>query len=133
MRTARDLLRRESGLSLIELMVSILLLSLIAMSFIPLMINGLRLADRAASITTATSIANNELDRLRVGNAACMNQTEAALTSVSDTRGGVYTPVLTMVCPSSYPGTAEVLMTIRNKVGMDVITLNTWVFVRGGA
>lgn len=119
----------DSGVSLIELVVAILLLSLIALSFVPLLVNGLRLTNLAASITTAGAIANDRLDAARATTGGCVSISTLRMDPVADNRGGIFTPSIEVQCPASYPGIADVTVRVSDRLG-EVLAVRTLVFVQ---
>lgn len=56
---------RESGIGIIEILVSIVLFGLIAMAFIPFLISNIKATARDTTIATATQFANERLNLVR--------------------------------------------------------------------
>src|SRR5690606_14819869 len=57
--------RSDAGFGLVEIVVSMLILGLIAISFLPLLIQGVKVAAQNRVLATATQIVNDELEQAR--------------------------------------------------------------------
>jgi type II secretory pathway pseudopilin PulG len=114
--------RSEIGFGMIEIVVSLFLLSLLTISFIPLLVNSQKAAGTNTTIATATQIVNQQLEGARsVRSSAstspsCLDVSkfsQVTLASVIDPRGVVLQPKWSpTLCPSSYPGVARVSITV---------------------
>jgi len=130
----------ESGFGLVEIVVSMFLLALLAISFLPLLITSLKVTVSNTTLATATQLVNQDLEVARsmaVTTPYCSVlktfATAAPLATVSDPRGVVMQPHRELVlsgatdssgCPvaqtsparAAYPGT---------------VALRSWVTVSG--
>lgn len=115
--------RSEAGFTMIEVVVSMFLLALIAITFLPLLIQAMRTTVTNATIATASQLASQQIERIRAMPANCDQITAAddvAFGTSTDSRGSVYQPHLQVgACPASYPGLVEV----RAWVTQDAATL----------
>lgn len=98
----------DEGFGLVEIVISMFLLALLAVAFLPLLIDGLRVTVRNATAATATQLVSEQLDAASLIPRTCADVTafEAAVVpTVTDERGTVYTPRRdAAACPSSgYP------------------------------
>lgn len=103
----------SAGFGLVEILISMFLLTLLSIAFLPLLVDGLKNTARNASIATATQIASGQLDeagRLPRTCAALAGFTSAVIPTVTDSRGTVFTPRRESgACPTSgYPATVSV-------------------------
>lgn len=111
----------DAGLGLAEILVAMFLLALVAVAFLPLLINSLQLSIRNATVATATQILNAELDALVATPATCAAVTAfgtAALSSTTDRRGVEYTPDRTVpdctgIGDDDYPATITVRLVVE--------------------
>lgn len=99
---------RDEGFSLVEIMISMFLLTILAVSFLPLLIDSLKTTVRNATIATATQLASEQLDAVALIPRTCAGLDafeSAALATLTDERGNVFTPHRNAsTCPSSgYP------------------------------
>ncbi|MDI2098549.1 hypothetical protein [Ruicaihuangia caeni] len=111
--------RDDSGIGLIEIVVSIFLLGLLAISALPLIINGMTTSQRTATLSTASQLVSSELERVRALGAPLACGTVTALAGsapvVTDTRGVQYQPTVSVgACPGSYPGTIAVSVRVTD-------------------
>ena len=106
----------ERGIGIIEIVVSMFLIALLVLSFIPVLINSNRVSGRNTTMATATQIVNKQIESARAVTSStstapsCSNMStfmvSPAPPAVVDPRGvtlqAVWSPI---TCPSSYPGT----------------------------
>jgi len=134
----------ESGFGIIEVVVSMFLLSVMAMSYIPLLLNSVKDTATNTTIATATQIVNEQIEGARAVRSqqatspSCadviqfLNVTPAP---VVDPRGVTLIPRWsTPVCPATYPGVvrAEVSVTRLNAT-TPIASAVTFVFVKTAA
>lgn len=98
----------DEGFGLVEIVVSMFLLALLAVAFLPLLIDALRASVRNATTATATQLVSEQLDQVSLLPRTCAALAafeSAALPTVTDERGIVYTAHRdAAACPSSgYP------------------------------
>ena len=85
----------DAGLGLVEIMIALFLLAILAISFLPVLIQGLQLSVRNATLSTASQLLNEELDRLSALDGTCAAlaaHLAATPASTTDARGTVYQP-----------------------------------------
>lgn len=94
MRIIRDRLGPDSGsergFGLIEIVVSMLIIALISMSFLPLAIQAIKQTFANANLTTATQIVAQQLEQVRAAGSSCSAVKAFAATvpaEVVNTRG----------------------------------------------
>ncbi|CAN5138954.1 hypothetical protein BH09ACT3_BH09ACT3_06760 [soil metagenome] len=105
----------EKGLSLIEIVVSMFLLALLALAFLPMIIQSLTLTRSNTTLATASQLVNRELDLARSQAPTCAGLTSFAAAVVpvtTDQRGVALQPQRSVTCPASYPGTARFTSTV---------------------
>jgi prepilin-type N-terminal cleavage/methylation domain-containing protein len=64
-------LSEDSGFGLIEIIVSMFLLAILAMAFLPLLISSLRVTSVNTSIATATQLVSEQMERARAQGSVC--------------------------------------------------------------
>lgn len=111
----------ERGFGLIEIVVSMFLLSILALAFIPVLINGMKGAATNADIAAATQLANNDVQRARSLGTACSAltafgaETPAPVTTARGVALQVHHAAVT--CPTTYPGVATVTVSVTMSGG----------------
>jgi len=93
------------------------LLALLAVAFLPLLIESLRVSVTNAKVATATQILNEQLDAIALLPRTCaaFNAFESAtIPTVTDARGTVYQAArdVTGCTPPSYPAAVTVTLTV---------------------
>lgn len=87
--------RSDEGLGLVEIMIALFLLAVLAVSFLPVLIQGLQLSVRNATLSTASQVLNEELDLLSAVDGTCAAlaaHLAATPVTVTDERGVSYVP-----------------------------------------
>lgn len=87
---------RDDGLGLVEIVIALFLLALLAVSFLPVLIQGLQVSVRNATLSTASQVLNEELDLLSAvaSNCAALDAHLAATpATLTDERGVSYVPM----------------------------------------
>ena len=117
-RTSRD----DRGFGVIEIVISLFLLGLLAISFIPVLINGWKTSARNTTIATATQLVNQQMNNLRAVRSptsappSCADITAfvaGTLLPSLDPRGVSLQPQWDSVsCPASYPGVMRLRVTV---------------------
>jgi len=106
----------EAGFGLIEIVVSMFLLAMVALAFIPVLISGMKGAANNADIAAATQLANNDIQRARSLGTVCSALTAfgAETPSPVTTARGVSLQVhhAPVTCPGTYPGVATVTVSV---------------------
>ena len=109
----------EAGIGLIEIVVSMFLIALLAMAFLPLLINSLKASTTNTSASIATQLVGQQLEQLRTVATNCAAVTTFLGTdpaAVTDDRGVILTIDRQLVgaCPATYPGTVKVRVTVSS-------------------
>ncbi len=113
--------RKDAGFGMVEIVIALFMLGVLAVAFLPLLIQGLQLSADNATRATATQILHDRLEFTRAQSTKC-SEIAAALNQVAvsptqDPRGisfQVTTAVAT--CPTAvtaFPGTIAVTVTVR--------------------
>jgi len=136
-----SLLNRVQGFGIIEVLISLALLSIISIAFVPLLLNSVKSAAGNTTIATATQIVNREIEGVRAVRSptatapSCYDVTQylqVTLASVVDPRGVVLIPRWdSTTCPSNYPGTVRARVSVsRSGQNSPVAQAVTLVFVK---
>jgi prepilin-type N-terminal cleavage/methylation domain-containing protein len=132
----------ESGFTLVEIVVAMLILALISIALLPLLITGVQQSSRSAAIASAVQLANSQMDIARAQTASCSAIT--AMPAVTVSAASVYRGVPLSVskvigtCPSpapsaSAPGTISVTVTVtRTDTNVVLATASTLIYVTAG-
>ena len=143
----------DDGIGLIEIIVSMLLLALIAAAFLPVLATTVVQSARNVTVTSATQLVNDQLERARGVVTTCAAATSFlsdAPFDVVDLETGAHVkgmlPVLDSrktevqvtkqigACPSAYPGTLRVTVkVIRTDTRESVTEATTFVFLEKAA
>lgn len=107
----------DTGFGLVEIVVSMFLLALLAVAFLPLLIESLRLSVTNSKVATANQILSEQLDAIALVPRTCaaFDAFETAtIPTVTDNRGTVYQADRDVVgcTPSSYPAPVTVTLTV---------------------
>ena len=112
--TFDSLFPSENGFGVIEVVVSLFLLSILSISFIPLLLNSIKSTGSNTTIATATQIVNQEIEGARAVRSptattpSCADVTQflqVTLAPVTDPRGVTLFPQWdATTCPVIYPG-----------------------------
>ena len=128
----------ERGFGLIEIVISIFLLGLLAVAFLPLLITALQTNVRNANLATATQLVSQQMDQARTAGSTCSALTAFGASTplpVSDARGTVYRPARAVAnCPTnapSYPTTVVVTVSVSmDGSSVPPVTATTQVYLR---
>lgn len=118
-----DLVGDERGIGIIEIVISMFLIALLILSFIPVLINSNRLSGRNTTMATATQIVSKQIEAARAVTSStstapsCANMNNFMVSpppsAVVDPRGvtllAVWSPI---TCPATYPGTVHMRVSI---------------------
>jgi len=107
----------EQGIGLIEIVVSMFLIALLAIAFLPLLITSLKSTSANTSVATANRLVSQQLELVRTVPANCASVTSFTTTDPSpaiDERGVEFVIDRQQigVCPSTYPGTVKVRVAV---------------------
>lgn len=121
----------EDGFGVIEVVVSIFLLSLLSVSFIPLLVNSIKTTGKNSTIATATQIVNQEIEGARAVRSptstmpSCLDVTNflnVTIATVTDPRGVTLLPKWDpTTCPTSYPGVVRARVSVTQAGSPDVV------------
>lgn len=117
-----DVGNSDQGFGIIEVVVSIFLLALLAVSFMPLLVNTWKTTAMNTTIATATQIVNQQIEGARAVRSAAAtapscqdisNYLSVTLAPVIDPRGVTLQPKWdTATCPSTYPGVVRARVSV---------------------
>lgn len=128
----------EGGFGLIEIVISMFLLGLLAVAFLPLLVTSMQTTVRNSNIATATQLVNKQMEQARAAGNTCTALTafgNATIAPVSDARGRTYQAARTVAsCPApatGYPRTVGVSVSV-SVVGsaMLPVTVTTLVYLK---
>ncbi|MEO5534690.1 MAG: hypothetical protein ABIR17_06105 [Pseudolysinimonas sp.] len=128
--TIIERLRDDDGFGLIEIVVSMFMLALLAIAFLPLLVTGLKQSAATATLATATQLVNTQMQKASAANTCSAATSLGGVQSLTDPRG-VVIQMTTVVggCPTG-AGTVSVTSTaIRNDTGTTLATGSTLVFL----
>lgn len=128
----------ESGVGLIEIIVSMFLLALLATAFLPVLVQGMTTSVRTTTISTASQLAGQQLDQLRELGTTCSEASvfdDAVPATTTDERGTVYQPHRQVAaCPTTYPGVVSVRVWVtRTGVAQPLADATTLFYVKTAA
>lgn len=128
----------DDGIGLIEIVVAMFMLGLIAVAAVPLLITGLQASAKNSAITTATGMLTEQMTLARAAFADPKNPKCSELTAfvaqtpatIGDGAGDVLAATDTVVCPSTYPGTASYTVSVGPSGSSTILaTASTLIFV----
>jgi type II secretory pathway pseudopilin PulG len=124
----------ESGLGLIEIVVAMLILALLAVSFLPILIQGVKTGALNATRATAGQIAQQQIENAKALDPDCSTITALAaqpVSPVTDPRNVLLTITKAAgACPATYPGTMSYTVTVTNGSTLQtIITTKTLLYV----
>ena len=130
----------EAGFGLVEIVVALFMLGVLAVAFLPLLIQGLKLSADNATRATATQILHDRLEAARLQSTSCAAITIAldgtVISEVKDPRGitfQVITDVKTCPTGAALPGTVAVSVEVRRTDdlgGTPLAQATTLIFVK---
>ena len=131
----------EDGFGVIEVIMSLFLLSLLSISFIPVLVSSIRSTGTNTTIATATQIVNQEIEGARAVRSptatapSCFDITQflqVTLAPVTDPRGVILLPNWdTTSCPTSYPGVVRARVSVtRSGSATTVAQAVTYIYVK---
>ncbi|WP_165063391.1 type II secretion system protein [Marisediminicola senii] len=125
----------DEGFGLVEVLVSMVILSLLAIAFVPILVQGISQSAQNAAIATSTQIVNGQLTLAGSQTPSCTAVRALASTATTtDSRGvPLKRTTTTGSCPSVYPGTVSVkVIVVRTDTGRTVASADTLIFVSAG-
>jgi Tfp pilus assembly protein PilV len=138
----------DEGIGLVEVVVSMLILAMIAMAFLPILASNLKLSATSASITTASELADASLNKAR-GLASSCASIKALTTDPTDAGNGLKLATKSVVipyvagaaaptkstassCPTSFPALVLVATWVTNvSTSKDIASSSTVIRVTG--
>lgn len=122
----------DEGFGLVEVIVAMFLLAVLAIAFLPILINGLKTSQRTATTATATQIMDAQFDAAQ-SVTACGSIATSTL-SPTDSRGTALTVTRTRgACPTTYPGTVSYTVSVSITATASVVASGTTlIYVSGG-
>lgn len=124
----------DQGLGLVEIVVSMFVMALIAVSLAPLLIQGMRASVRNATLAAGTQFVNERVQVAQAASPICTDvQATAGVTTFTDARGvGLEATTVVGGCPGGTGiGTVSIDVTvIRTDTDETMSTASTLVFVR---
>ena len=112
----------EDGFGVIEVVVAMFLLSLLSVSFIPVLVNSIKSTGKNTTIATATQIVNQEIEGARAVRSptattpSCLDITtflSVTIASTTDPRGVTLVPKWDSTsCPTTYPGVVRARISV---------------------
>ncbi|GAA1687827.1 hypothetical protein GCM10009792_04510 [Microcella alkalica] len=107
----------DSGFGLVEVVVSMFLLALLSVAFLPLLIESLRVQVLNSKVATANQVLSEQLDAIALVDRTCAAFDafrSAPVADVTDGRGTVYraSRAVTGCTPASYPAPVTVVLTV---------------------
>lgn len=116
---------REDGFSIVEVIIAMFLLAVLALAVLPLVIGATRVSVSNRDLVAAAAFANSQLAPIRadfpndpVSPTTCSSLRARAATEVADPAGtGLTADILVGTCPTAYPGTVTVVVTVSDADG----------------
>ena len=107
----------DRGFGIIEIVISMFLLGLLAIAFLPLLVTSMKTTVFNSSVATATQLVDQQMDLARAEDPTCTDISawgiEILEASDPDTRKVSYHPARTVgPCPTTYPGTVSVTVSV---------------------
>lgn len=121
----------EDGFGMVEVVISLFLLSLLSVSFIPLLVNSIKSTGKNTTIATATQIVNQEIEGARAVRSptstmpSCLDLTNflnVTIATVTDPRGVTLLPKWDpTTCPASFPGVVRARVSVTRSGSSTVV------------
>ncbi len=113
----RDRRNNDAGFGLVEIVVSMFLLALLAVAFLPLLIESLRVSVTNSKVATANQILSEQLDAIALVARTCAAFDafdSAPIATITDARGTVYQAAraVTGCPPAAYPAPVTITLTV---------------------
>lgn len=125
-------LRAEDGFGIVEVVVSMLVLAILAIAFLPVLISGIRQSASNATVATATQLVNEKLQLAQASSPTCTNiSVLAGEEDFLDDYGVTITVTTTVAACPAGTGTVEVGVTaVRADTAATLAAAETLVFVQ---
>jgi type II secretory pathway pseudopilin PulG len=139
-----EMAHAETGFGVIEVVISMFLLGLMAIGFVPLLINSVRDTATNTTIATATQIVNQQIEGARAVRSptattpSCNDVTQflsITLAPVVDPRGITLVPQWSSAtCPTTYPGVVRAQVSVKKlNESTPIASAVTMIFVSSAA
>lgn len=122
----------DDGFGMVEIVVSLFMLGVLSVAFLPLLIQGLQLSAQNATRATATQILQDRMEYSRTYSTSCAALVSAlettAVSTTQDPRGisfQVVTDVGTCPAPAALPSTVSITVTVRRTDDLTAVPLAT--------
>lgn len=127
----RSARQHDEGVGLIEIIVSMLLLAILAIAFLPLLIQGLKQSVANSTLATATQLVSEKMQLLQSQGPVCADVAGVAgVTSLTDSRGVVLQVTTTTgVCTGASTTLSATASVVRMDTGATIATASTLVYV----
>lgn len=136
----QNLRKNENGFGIIEVVVSMFLLGIMSVSFVPLLLNSWKDTGANTTIATATQIVNEQIEGARAVRSASSSTPSCAdviaylqvtLPPVIDPRGVTLQPEWnSTTCPTTYPGVVRASVQVsRMGVATPIASAVTLIYV----
>jgi Tfp pilus assembly protein PilV len=129
---------RESGFGVVEIVVSMFLLGLIAIAFLPLLVQSLRVSVSNSTLATATQLVTQQMEELRSLGTSCAtldNYANTPFPTVTAAGNHVLTITIALDCPAAsaaYPTTVPATVSVTEKPDLvPIATAATLILVQG--
>lgn len=133
---SRVLLPSDTGFSLIEVVVAIVVLVAMSLGLLPLLIGSVKISAVNRDLVSASSYAHSRVSELRdafpdAADTSCAAVTARETTNDVDPAGtGLKSDIGVASCPAVYPGVVTVTVVVRNSMSASsLVTLNTQIVV----
>jgi len=128
--------RSDDGFGLIEIVISMLILAVLAVSLLPLLIQGVRTASSNASQATAGRLVHDRIEQARASETcAAVASLAGTITLPADERGDIFivTGSTPAACPTSYPAVVSLSISVADSSApaKPVASATTLVLVTG--
>ena len=130
--TAERLRSNDEGFGLVEIVVSMFMLALLAMAFLPILVQGLKQSSSNATLATGTQLVNQQLQKAQANGPTCTNVESVAGTQQLTDPQGVQIQVTTTVgaCPAGTGTVSVASSAVRQDSGDTVASASTLVYVK---
>lgn len=120
----------ESGFGLVEIVVSMFMLAILALAFLPLLINGLKTSAANATLATATQLVNEQMQDASAASTCSAVTSLAGVQSTTDPRNVTIQLTTTVAACPTGTGTVRVVATaVRTDTGATLASGSTLVFL----
>jgi type II secretory pathway pseudopilin PulG len=125
---------REAGFGMIEIVVSMLLLSLLAIAFLPMLVTSLKVSISNSTLASATQLVAAEMANMRSLGTTCSDLADYAAVDpdVFAPDGRALQAHVDISCSGTYPDTAPVSVYVTEvSTGATLAEATTSIFVNG--